>query len=132
LGLAVSSCGLWESDFPDSAVLFTPPPQWRVWWEVLESCSGHRGRFDDVTWFKAPFGDITWEGRVAYAIWYAAGNRIALSRDLETDALVRHEMLHAVLQDGSHPDLYFQDRCGDVVLCGRDCPIQRAPPDPIP
>ena len=131
-GLVVSACSLWDSEFPDSAALFVPPAQWRVWWEVLEDCSGRRGRFDDVTWFKAPFGEITFEGRVAYAMWYADGNKIALSRDLETDELVRHEMLHAVLQDGSHSDDYFLRRCGDVVLCGRDCPRQVAPPDPVP
>ena len=130
--LATLSCSLWESDFPESAVYFTPPPQWRVWWEVLESCSGRRARFDDVAWYKAPFGEIKYEGRVAYAMWYAAGNRIALSRDFETDELVRHEMLHAVLQDGSHSDLYFQARCGDVVLCGRDCPLQAAPTGAVP
>jgi hypothetical protein len=112
--------------------MFTPPAQWRVWWEVLEACSGRRGRFDDVTWFKAPFGEIKYEGRVAYAIWYRGGNRIALSRDFDSDELVRHEMLHAVLQDGSHPDAYFKNLCGDLVLCGRDCGRQAAPADAIP
>jgi hypothetical protein len=132
LALAQTACGLWESDFPESAVYFTPPAQWRVWWEVLESCTGRRGRFDDITWFKAPFGEIRYEGRVADAIWYAAGNRIALSRDFDTDELVRHELLHAVLQDGSHPELYFERLCGDVVLCGRDCPTQKAPKNAMP
>jgi hypothetical protein len=129
---AVASCSLWESNFPEAAVVFRPPAQYRIWWDILESCSGRRGDFDGITWFKAPYGEIKSDGHTAFAAWYENGNRIALSRDMEWPELVRHEMLHAVLQDGSHPDAYFKGRCGDFVMCGRDCPGPSVPDNPIP
>lgn len=106
-----------------------PPPQFRVWWEVLESCSGRRGRFDDVGWFQAP--EISIRGGSAFGAWFPAGNRIALLSGGFDGAIVRHEMLHAILRDGSHPKAYFEGRCGDVVACGRDCAGEVIPPNPI-
>ena len=131
--LLLSACsGFEEPDFPESAIPFAPPPEYRVWWEVLEGCSGHRARFDDIRWFKAPFGDIRPDGKLAYGVWFARSNRIAVISNWESNALVRHEMLHAILQDGSHPDEFFKQRCGDLVLCGRDCPRAEAPPNAVP
>ena len=105
-----------------------PPPQFRVWWEVVESCSGRRGRFDDVKWFEVAEEAIVVRGEIANAAWFASGNRIALYKDEIDGALVRHEMLHAILQDGDHSREYFKERCGDVIVCGRVC----GRPDPLP
>jgi hypothetical protein len=132
LCLAVSACGIRESDFPESAVYFIPPAEWRAWWEVLESCSGRRGDFDSVRWFRVLSGEINVRGETAFAAWYERGNRIALTSETERGELVRHEMLHALLQGGSHPAEYFAVRCGDLVLCGRDCPSPVVPDNAMP
>jgi hypothetical protein len=118
-----------DSDFPESASALHPPPEFRVWWEVVESCSGHHARFDEVRWFQT--NDLLVRGETALGAWFSSGNRIALlgSESFE-GRIVRHEMLHAILHDGAHPPEYFQSQCGDAVVCGRDCPSVSVPDDP--
>ncbi|HZI29997.1 MAG TPA: hypothetical protein VFD64_17630 [Gemmatimonadaceae bacterium] len=107
----------------------TPPPEFRVWWEVLESCSGRREPFDAVKWFQT--GELAIRGEAALGAWFSTGNRIALlGEDTFFGPLVRHEMLHAIIQNGDHPSEYFESRCGDVVACGRDCPSAKVPSMP--
>ena len=88
---------------------FVPPPQYRVWWEVVEACSGRRAPFDAVAWFKVPVGELVVRGETAAGAWFVFGNRIAIvDAWLNGDPLVRHEMLHAILETGDHPKEYFQ------------------------
>jgi len=62
-------------------------------------------------------------------MWYPSGNRIALGSDDQfAGALVRHEMLHALLQRGGHPRSVFVNRCGGVVACDGECREEAAPP----
>lgn len=130
--LLATGCRLWpDSDFPASAVPMPLPPEFRVWWEALESCSGHRARFDDVRWFQT--SELSIRGETAFGAWFPVGNRIALlgSGDF-TGSIVRHEMLHAILQDGDHPSRFFESRCGDFVMCGRNCGLVAVPPEATP
>lgn len=127
IGLSTSACALAsDSDFPKVAAPMAPPVEFRTWWEVVESCSGRTARFDNVRWFRAD--DLMIRGELALGAWFRTGNRIALlgSRSFPP-AIVRHEMLHAILQDSDHPAEFFQSRCGDVVVCGRDCPNESVP-----
>lgn len=98
----------------------------------MESCSGKRARFDQVKWYEVAGEPIVIKGEPASAAWFASGNRIALYEDETSGALVRHEMLHAILQDGGHPDEYFTERCGDIVVCGHVCGRPDVPPNSTP
>jgi hypothetical protein len=132
---ATASCtAVFEPEFPPNAVLVTPPPQYRVWWEVVESCSGHTRSFDAVRWYRVPLGaGLTVDGKSAGGAWFADENSIAIGDGWRTNgSLVRHEILHAILGTGSHPDEYFRGACGDVVLCGRDCREDVLLPNAIP
>jgi hypothetical protein len=51
--------------------------------------------------------------------WYGAGNRIVLETSaVHKGDVVRHEMLHSLLFDGSHPRVEFVDHCGGIVAFG--------------
>jgi hypothetical protein len=133
LVLGVSGCALVDDDpdFPSSAIPLSPLPEFRIWWEIVESCSGRAARFDDVKWFEA--NEITVRGELARGAWFSRGNRIALvGAESFFGPLVRHEMLHAILQDGDHPNEYFESRCRDIVACGRDCGGTAVPGDMTP
>lgn len=131
LVVAASACSLEvRDDFPWGAVEIPPPPQYRVWWELVENCSGKRAQFDHVRWYQVVAGDILVRDQVASAAWYAARNGIVVQPDFADGSVVRHEMLHAVLRDGDHPDEYFKGKCGDVVACGRECGVLSMPNDP--
>jgi hypothetical protein len=132
---ATTTCrGIFEPGFPMSAVRIPPPPQYRVWWEVVEKCSGHTRSFDGVSWYRVPIGEgITLDGETAAGAWFASGNRIAIGDGWkQSGSLVRHEMLHAILQTGSHPAEYFRESCRDEVLCGENCRHELPLPNAIP
>ena len=119
----LSACGLWQdSDFPASAERFAPPAHFQTWWQVVEACSGRTAPLRDVLWYAVPPFQLQIDGESAYGAWFARSNRIALIQDVMGDpVVVRHEMLHAILRDGDHPAEYFQQRCGDEVMCGPGC-----------
>jgi hypothetical protein len=122
--VAVAGCALFDddSDFPPTARSLEPPALYRPWWSIVEGCSGRARPFYDVTWFQVYFGELSVRGESAAGAWFVEGNRIVLQTGvLPTGAIVRHEMLHAILQTGSHPTEYFRMKCGDEVACGRDC-----------
>jgi hypothetical protein len=130
-----SGCSdVFEPEFPPNAVLVQPRPEYRIWWEVVESCSGHTRDFDAVRWYRVPIGEgLNVSGENAAGAWFADENSIAIGDGWRTvGSLVRHEILHAILQMGSHPPEYFRDACGDEVLCGRDCVGEVALPNAIP
>ena len=129
MGLALSACDLWKSDFPESAVAFTPPPQYRAWWQVVESCAGKRASFDGVSWYTVEPQQLVVHGDNAAGAWFAENNSIVVVQNWVTQgSLVRHEMLHAILETGDHPIRDFNVRCADEVICGREC----LPSDALP
>ena len=122
-GVTAACSDVFEPLFPPNAVRVTPPPQYRVWWEVVERCSGYSADFAAVTWHRVPIGEgLTVRGESAAGAWFASGNAIAIGDGWRTvGSLVRHEILHAILRTGTHPREYFREACGDEVMCGRDC-----------
>ena len=81
--------------------------QWRI------------GAFDAVDWYSTSSGTLSSRDGNAVGAWFPDGNRIAISRSwMDYGPLVRHEMLHAILQTGSHPAEFFERRCGDELIKG--------------
>ncbi|HTA74768.1 MAG TPA: hypothetical protein VK733_10865 [Gemmatimonadaceae bacterium] len=136
LVLAVVACRAPTTPLPSGAERFSPPPVYAEWWGLTEACSGLTGDFSGVTWYRipnsqtVPFG----EGELVNGLWEGDGNRIILGGDdLEDGDLVRHEMLHALLQRGGHPRSMFIGRCRSTVVCTGPCITDGGPappPDP--
>ena len=87
---------------------------YQEWWDKTMACSGQRGQMTDVSFYAvdAPAGAIELAGEMAHAWWVREGNRIYLPASaLSEEWLVRHEMLHALLQRGSHPASVFVKAC---------------------
>ena len=113
-----------------TAAPFATPELFRSWWQIVEGCSGKSRPLDAVRWYQVGPGELTIRGESAAGAWFVAGNRIVLtSWALREGALVRHEMLHAIVETGDHPDEFFKGRCGDEVACGRDCVEEQPLPD---
>lgn len=107
---------------PLGATSLEPLAPYRTWWQLVEACSGLTGSFDAVNWYVAAVmnpNDLSVD-----AVWIPARNEIVL-RDPTNGGLVRHEMLHALLQRGGHPAEYFGDKCASLVKCELNC----APPE---
>lgn len=87
---------------------------YQEWWDKTVACSGKQGKMTDVAFYAvdAPAGAIELKGELAHAWWVREGNRIYLPASaLGEEWLVRHEMLHALLQKGSHPASIFVESC---------------------
>jgi hypothetical protein len=104
------------------------------WWRKTEACSGRTGDMSQVTFYAvdAPSGAIGLSGTVAHGWWVRQGNRIYLPANaLGEEWLVRHEMLHALLQRGSHPSKKFVEACHLASIdAWRDSTLRVDPSNP--
>lgn len=104
---------------PLEATRFEPEPVFRDWWTQIQECSGRSGDYDAVTWYYVP-GEEPFHApgldKVVIGYWDPAGNRIVLLQFVPNrSALIRHEILHALIRRGDHPATYFQELCGAVI-----------------
>ena len=87
---------------------------YQEWWTKTEACSGRTGDMAQVTFYAvdSPSGAIELGREKGHGWWVRKGNRIYLPANaLSEEWLVRHEMLHALLQTGSHPSDRFVEAC---------------------
>jgi hypothetical protein len=104
------------------------------WWRKTEACSGRKADMSQVKFYAvdAPDGAIGLNGTLAHGWWVRKGNRIYLPANaLGEEWLVRHEMLHALLQRGSHPNKKFVESCHLASLeVWRDSTMRVDPTNP--
>jgi len=137
LGLTVCD-RIVDPPLPSDAEQFSPPAVYSTWWNMTQACSGLTGSLAAVTWYKASeplTNPVTGEAVNGY--WTSRSNRIVLvTTAIMNGGLVRHEMLHAMLQSGGHPRQQFLGKCGGTFICVRGCirdagPYSQPPEAPI-
>ena len=100
---------------PQGAMLLIAPPEYETWWAATEACAGVNSDLQRIEWYVVP--DVRTFQTTAgekVGLWShsASGMRIILAGDYaDNELVVRHEMLHALLDREGHPSEYFQDRC---------------------
>jgi hypothetical protein len=139
LGLVASACALPKAG---GAPVAPVERAWSVatlelyqeWWRKTEQCSGLRGDMSQVTFYAvdSPSGAISLGKEVAHGWWIREGNRIYLPANaLGEEWLVRHEMLHALIRRGSHPNDMFVKACHLAsVKVWRDSTLTHDPLNP--
>jgi hypothetical protein len=118
---------------PPDAEQFSPPAVYSTWWNMTQACSGLSGSLAGVTWYKTtqPLHDPRTE-EVLGGYWISGSNQIVLlTTAMLYGPLVRHEMLHALLQGKGHPRNQFLGKCEGIVSCSEAC-IADAGPYPQP
>ena len=124
LACGVAACADATAPKLPAAEPFDPPGAYSVWWREVEDCSARRGRLDGVRFYRVlgvPGRDSLdyldpESGRYLNGEWVRSSNAIYLAAGQVTNpGVVRHEMLHALLQDARHPPKYFADLCGQLV-----------------
>ncbi|MBL8987014.1 MAG: hypothetical protein JNJ80_12140 [Gemmatimonadetes bacterium] len=97
---------------PEGAIPIEPPPRYRDWWAATEVCSGRRGDFARIEWAIVPGRGFACPTGTCVGRW--EGDRIYLAEAFrDHELVVRHEILHALLDRPGHPDPPF----------GRGCPL---------
>lgn len=75
-----------------------------------------------VNWYHVPGSQFTVERQRAAGYYNHFSNRLILADSvLEQGDVVRHEMLHAVLQQRGHPRSQFLGACASLVDCQGNC-----------
>jgi len=84
-----------------------------AWWAEVEACVGARRPIDRVRWWYLPAdsGDVlNVAGRAAWGAYDRSDNEIWLVElALTYEPIVKHEMIHALIDSPGHPDVF--DRC---------------------
>ncbi len=110
-----SSFGPSETTLPVGAVPMEARPEYQAWFGKTESCSHLKGQFQSLQWFVVPNAETfsTPEGPKV-GMWEKSGNvaRIVIAgRYVGHEMVVRHEILHHLLDREGHPSEFFIDRC---------------------
>ena len=97
---------------PDSAV---------AWWQALEACSGKSGDLAAVTWLSVRGYVVVIDGLGYDGFWLQDRNAVVFGEDRLSTAnraghLIRHELLHALLQRGDHPTEFFGRKCRELLV----------------
>lgn len=100
---------------PDRAVAFVAPPQYQTWWAQTEACSGRQGHLERIAWYVVPdVTEFTTPEGENVGRWSRGSNGtqiVVAGAYLVNELVVRHEMLHALLNRPDHLREYFVDRC---------------------
>jgi hypothetical protein len=104
-----------DEGLPAGAVPFVAPASYQAWFERTRECAGLNGRYGEIEWYVVPeVGTFATEAGPKVGMWEKSGRmaRIILAgRYTEHEMVVRHEMLHHLLDREGHPPEYFVDRC---------------------
>ena len=118
-----------EPSLPGDAEEFSPPPVYSTWWKMTEACSALTGSLGAVSWYQTTeVVHDTHSGDMIAGYWVPGSNRIVLTSSVMMDGgIVRHEMLHALLQRGGHPRAQFLGNCAGTVDCEEPCAADAGP-----
>jgi hypothetical protein len=115
--LAGGCSSLGPSDFqlPAGAVPLTAPADYAAWFAKTEACSGLRGSVKDVEWYVVPdAATFATAAGPKVGMWEKSGSVariIVAGRYAGHEMVVRHEMLHHLLDREGHPSEYFVSKC---------------------
>jgi len=87
------------------------PSVYRAWWNKTEACSGLSGDFDRIEWLEVPGHGFPCSSGQCAGHWESS-HRIFIASDwIRNEMVVRHEMLHDLLNRAGHPDPPFGKGC---------------------
>jgi hypothetical protein len=109
------------------------PAVYREWWGKTESCSGLSGDFDRIEWLVVPGYSFECGSGQCAGHW-RQGHRIYIAEEWKlNEMVVRHEMLHDMMNRGGHPNPPFGEGCPltwdtwarspDLLVTGKPLPL---------
>ncbi len=101
---------------PNGAVpLLFVPANYEAWFAKTVKCSGVDGRMEPIEWFVVPnVSQFATSNGEKVGMWERRGNHVRIviaGSYLQHEMVIRHEMLHHLLDAAGHPPEYFSTRC---------------------
>jgi len=120
LTAATACTGLLDTEppLPPDAALTSPLEEYAAWYAQVEECAGVGGDFGAVRWFEVPaerWWDPYWE-QYAIGTWRAPHDIYISFAHLSNESVVKHEMVHDLLQGGAAEDPRFEECSGIAHL----------------
>jgi hypothetical protein len=104
-----------DLELPAGAVPVAAPASYAAWFARTEQCAGLRGSFQTVEWYVVPgVATFATSAGAKVGMWEKSGSvaRIIIAGNFaDHEMVVRHEMLHHILDREGHPAEFFVDRC---------------------
>ena len=91
---------------PDGAEPFAPLPVYETWWADMTDCAEVPADFYRVEWLAAPDGFDPGTGQIHHGMWKSPHTIYIARQHLSVEWLVKHEMLHDILQTGDHGPVF--------------------------
>jgi hypothetical protein len=116
--LGASGCSITDPSsmaLPEGAEPMAAPPEYQAWFSRTEACSGIAGKFNSLEWYVVKgVAAFQTDAGPKVGMWEKVGgvNRIIVAGNYrEHEMVVRHEILHALLDREGHPAEYFVNKC---------------------
>jgi hypothetical protein len=111
--LCTAAAGACSGFDPEGDTPLEPLEVYREWWAKTEACSGRKADFDRIRWSVVEGRSFPCESGQCVGHWESS-HHIWIAREWMTNEMVvRHEMLHDLLDKPGHPNPPF----------GADCPL---------
>ena len=105
-----AGCG--SSSFtPTNDQRYSPPAEYRRWFDETQACSGLEGNFDRIKWFVVPGTEFNCPGGTCVGRWDADHSIFIAGDWVDSEMVVRHEILHDLIGHPGHPDPPFGNPC---------------------
>jgi hypothetical protein len=112
---ACSGTGPSAAVLPEGARPLAVKAAYAEWYGRTEACAARTGNFSKIRFFEVPgVRTFTSEFGETVALWRKVGDEqyiIVSGEYVDNEMVLRHEMLHALLEREGHPAEYFQTRC---------------------
>jgi hypothetical protein len=89
---------------------FAPLPVYAEWWSQLQVCSARVASMDRIEWFMAD--GLTQNGALVLGKWEEPHRITVLANQIESESVVKHEMLHDLLNGDPDHQGPAWDACG--------------------
>ena len=111
--LAACTDPSWEDDWrPPASSLIAAPAVYATWWSEVAACLGMSDEgFERVAWYKVGDEHVfqTPDFGLASGRWVPPHEIYIAFVHLQTPEVVKHEMIHDMLQGGQHDDTPLDD-----------------------
>ena len=111
---------------PEGAYAIAAPAEYAAAWAAVEQCAERRGLFERIQWHAVPDSAIPCPSGECSGVWYPPHDIYVTEENVHEPSyfVVRHEMLHDLLQVADHPALFCTCGLGGKDPANGSCPAR--------
>ena len=110
---------------PENAYAIAAPAEYAQAWQAVQRCAGRSGRFERIRWYAVRDRAIPCPSGQCSGVWYPPHDIYVTEEYVHEPSyfVVRHEMLHDLLQVPDHPEVFCSCGLGGTDPATGSCPL---------